>query len=231
MGLNWVEDLVAHLYQLEGYMVMQNEDLIMPKTEHRSIRGHSDIDVIAIKQDSIVHAECQSWWGPAKADEPREFRRLADRFDNAPATILRKYDFLDADRFIFSRVFVTSGKPKRSTGRGPWDRLDAFCTARQIQLFEINTVIRRLARRLLAVYPGNGIVGKEPTLSRFLLHLIHAGFIDRNSIVPQTDPDTEPAPAADAAPPGMPRWKADQWPKNDQIASPGHRWAGPGGAM
>ena len=194
MGLNWVEDLVAHLYRLDDCMVVQNEDLIMPKTEHRSIRGHSDIDVIAIRHDSIIHAECQSWWGPGKADEPREFRRLADRFENAPDTIFTKYSFLDRERFVLHRVFVTSGKPKRSTGRGPWDRLQHFCSEHQIELLEINTVIKRLARRLLQRYPGNGIVGKEPTLSRFLLHLIHAGFIDRDAIDQQDGTHAPPCP-------------------------------------
>jgi len=182
MGLNWVEDLVAHLYRLDGYMVLQNEDLIMPKTEHRAIRGHSDIDVIAIRAGSIVHAECQSWWGPATAEEPREFRRLAVRFEHAPDMIFSKYRFLDRDRFTLSRVFVTSGKPKKRTGHGPWDRLEGFCADRQVELLEINTVIRRLARRLVDLYPNPGIIGKEPPLSRFLLHLLSAGFIDRSAI-------------------------------------------------
>jgi hypothetical protein len=154
----------------------------MPKTVSRSIRGHSDIDEIAIRQNSIVHAECQSWWGPSKAEDPREFRRLADQFEHAPETIFRKYGFLEPERFTLSRAFVTSGRPKGGRGKGPWDRLETFCAGHEIELLEINTVIRRLARQLLERYPGSGIIGKEPTLSRFLLHLIHAGFINRDSI-------------------------------------------------
>ena len=69
MALNWLEDIVSHLYKLKGYTVVENEDLPMPSTEHRGIRGHSDIDVIAIKANELMHIECQSWWGPSKKDE------------------------------------------------------------------------------------------------------------------------------------------------------------------
>jgi hypothetical protein len=138
MGLNWVEDLVAQMYRLNGYMVVQDEDLIMPKTVSRSIRGHSDIDEIAIRQNSIVHAECQSWWGPSKAEEPREFRRLAGQFEHAPETIFKKYGFLEPERFTLSRAFVTSGRPKGGRGKGPWDRLETFCAGHEIELLEIN---------------------------------------------------------------------------------------------
>jgi len=44
MGLNWVEDIISHLYKLEGYMVVENEDLPMPKTANRRVPGHSDIE-------------------------------------------------------------------------------------------------------------------------------------------------------------------------------------------
>ncbi len=93
MGLNWVEDIVSHLYKLRGYMVVENEDLQMSKTANRTVRGHSDIDVIAIKNNELVHIECQSWWGPSKADEQKEFNRLKDRFDQAPVSIFKKYSF------------------------------------------------------------------------------------------------------------------------------------------
>jgi len=188
MGLNWVEDIVARLYGLKGYMVIQNEDLVMPKTPSRSIRGHSDIDIIAIKDDAIVHVECQSWWGPALADEKKQFERLHDRFENAPYVIFKKYRFLKCRRP--SRVFVTSGKPKKSTGHGPWDRLADFCSERDIELVEINTIIRELVLVLRERYPCPQRIGKEPTLSRFLLHLIHAGFIDHEAIESKDNRDT-----------------------------------------
>jgi hypothetical protein len=73
MGLNWIEDVVPHLYRLRGYMVVENEDLPMPKTANRTIRGHSDIDVIAIKGKELVHIECQMWWVPSITDEQGNF--------------------------------------------------------------------------------------------------------------------------------------------------------------
>ena len=105
MGLNWVEDLVSHLYQLRGYLVIQNEDLPMTN------RAHSDIDIIAIKDGEVIHVECQSWWGPRK-DDAQDLKRLKDRFESAPKRIFEKYAFL-RNGFTPKRVFVTSGKPKR----------------------------------------------------------------------------------------------------------------------
>lgn len=90
MGLNWVEDIVSHLYMLKGYMVIENEDLLMPITEYRGVRGHSDIDIIAIKDTELVHIECQSWWGPEKKDERKYFRQLKDRFELTPDVIFKK---------------------------------------------------------------------------------------------------------------------------------------------
>jgi hypothetical protein len=168
MGLNWVEDLVSHLYQLRGYLVIQNEDLPMPN------QAHSDIDVIAIKDGEVRHVECQSWWGPRK-DDARDLKRLKDRFENAPERIFDKYNFLRG--FATKRVFVTSGKPKHGTGSGPWDRLSRFCAENQIELVEINTVIRELLGELKLAYPTIYKVGKEEGIARFLLHLIHNGFI------------------------------------------------------
>jgi len=172
MGLNWVEDLVAHLYQIRGYMVIQNLDLPMPKTESRSVRGHSDVDVLAINEAEIIHIECQSWWGPDKASERRELRRLEARFDQAPETIRERFPFLKR-KSKFVNVFVTSGKPKKVQGKGPWSRLQKFCYDNSIKLCEINTVIQDLIVELRNKYPTPYRVGKEPPLARFLLHLFH----------------------------------------------------------
>ena len=76
MGLNWVEGLVSHVYQLRGYLVIQNEDMPMPRTDTRSVRGHSDINIVAIKDGEAGHIECQSWWGPKK-----DKRTQTGRFD------------------------------------------------------------------------------------------------------------------------------------------------------
>ena len=66
MALNWVEELVGQLYQTKGYLVVYDVDLPMPKTDSRSVRGHSDIDVLAISNGEVVNVECQSWWGPGR---------------------------------------------------------------------------------------------------------------------------------------------------------------------
>lgn len=176
MALNWVEELVGQLYQAKGYLVVYDVDLPMPKTDCRSIRGHSDIDVLAIRNGEVVHVECQSWWGPALDSEPKELRRLKDRFDAAPAVIRTKYPFLI--EAIIRNQFVTTGKPKRLGTDGPWSRLQTFCSKNGIALVEVNTVLRELVSLLRQNYPSPARVGKEPSLSRFLLHLIHNGFLN-----------------------------------------------------
>jgi hypothetical protein len=176
MALNWVEELVGQLYQTKGYLVVYDVDLPMPKTDSRSVRGHSDIDVLAISNVEVVHVECQSWWGPGRESELQEFNRLKDRFEVAPDVIRKKYPFLDG-RTIRNR-FVTTGKPKRLGTDGPWNRLQAFCASNEIQLVEVNTIIQELIELLHSTYPGPQRVGKEPSLTRFLLHLIHNGFVN-----------------------------------------------------
>lgn len=173
MGLNWVEDIVAHLYEINRYMVIRNEDFVMTKTGR-----HSDLDILAIKDSKIVHIECQTWWGPSKKDERKEFQRLKDRFDNAPKVIFDKYKFLQSENFKIHKVFVTSGKPtKKNKREGPWDRLEAFCKDNKIELVEINTKIRDLVDKLKEDFPKPNRVGKLPPLARFLLHLIHNQFL------------------------------------------------------
>ena len=180
MGLNWVENIVSHLYKLKGYMVIENEDLLMPKTEYRRIRGHSDIDIIAIKDAELVHVECQSWWGPTKANEEKEFQRLEDRFKLAPDLIFRKYGFLNKDELRMRKnIFVTSGKPKKHVRKkkGPWDRLQDFCNRNEIELVEIDSIINQLIAELRKKYPKPERIGKERGIARFLIHLIHKGFL------------------------------------------------------
>ena len=177
MGLNWVEDVVSHLYRLRGYMVVENEDLQMPLSENRRVRGHSDIDVLAIRDNELIHIECQSWWGPAKKDEQKDFKRLADRFDNAPDLILSKYSFLNQHNITKRKIFVTSGKPKKSRGDGPWDRLQRFCSREGIELVEINTVIQDLIVEIKKKYPKPQEIGKEQGIARFLIHLINNQFL------------------------------------------------------
>jgi hypothetical protein len=177
MRSNWVEEIVSHLYKTKGYMVISNEDLPMPLTEYRSVRGHSDIDVIAIKDNELLHVECQSWWGPAKKDENKELQRLKDRFDHASHSVFKNYSFLDQSKLSIKNIFVTSGKPSKSRGGGPWDRLQGFCNANNIELVEINSIITQLIAELRKKYPRPEKVGKEEGIARFLIHLIHNNFL------------------------------------------------------
>lgn len=174
MGLNWVEDIVAHWYRLQDYMVLQNEDLLMPKTADRSIRGHSDIDVLAIKGDELVHVECQSWWGPGPgADEKKQFDRLVARFQCTPTFIFRKYPFLYRKGLHMRNVFVAGGKPENSTGNGPWDRLESFCRKRRVELKTVDEAIEGLSSELRKSFPSSYVVGKQEGVAGLLSHLIH----------------------------------------------------------
>ena len=137
-------------------------------------QAHSDIDILAIKQDELVHIECQSWWGPPK-DDARDLKRLKDRFEIASTMVFYKHPFLRG--FTSKRVFVTSGKPKHGRGNGPWDRLSRFCSQNQIELVEINAVIRQLVDELKEAYPTTHKVGKEEGIARFLIHMIHNDFL------------------------------------------------------
>jgi len=185
MTKNWVEDLVAEFYRLQGYFVATNLDLPMPKTEYRKVRGHSDIDVLAIKNNEVKHIECQSWWGPAKKNEDKEFRRLKERFDVAQGVLLARYDFL---KNLFekspktTRIFVTSGKPEKlpkNRDESPWYRLEKFCENEDIQLVEINTILEETIEKLRKKYPKPDIVGKEESsITRLIIHLIHNDFLE-----------------------------------------------------
>ncbi len=158
-------------------MVVENEDLPMPKTANRTIRGHSDIDVIAIKGKELVHIECQTWWVPSITDEQREFRRLKDRFKYAPELIFEKYSFLDKDKITVKNNLVTQGKPEKSRGNGPWDRLQKFCDRNRIELVEINKIIEDLISELEEKDPSYQTIGKETGIARFLIHLIQNDFL------------------------------------------------------
>lgn len=176
MGLNWVEDIVSHLYKLKGYMVLENEDLPMPKAKHRTVRGHSDIDVLAINNKEMLHIECKSWWGPSYTIEQNDFKRLMDRFNHAQPSIFQKYPFLPKNLKV-RNMLVTSGKPKKGRVNGPWTRLQRFCDGKSIELVEINTVITDLISVLKEKYPKPARVGKEDGIARFLIHLNHNGFL------------------------------------------------------
>lgn len=140
-------------------MVIENEDLKMPRTD-RPNQPHSDIDVIAINNKELLHIECQTWWGPSIIGGEKNLKKLKEKFDHAKDLIFRKYPFLNKNTCI-KNIFVTSGKPKKGRGDGPWDRLQKFCNKNNIELVEINTVINDLLSELKKKYPKPDRVGKE----------------------------------------------------------------------
>ncbi len=87
--------------------------------------------------------------------------------------IFKKYNFLKLNKFKIKNIFVTSGKPKKSRGDGPCDRLQKFCSKHEIELVEINSIIKELIKELKNKYPKPEKVGKEEGIARFLIHLIH----------------------------------------------------------
>jgi hypothetical protein len=177
MRSNWIEELVSHLYRTKGYVVISNEDLPMPLTAYRRVRGHSDIDVIAIKDNELLHVECQSSWCPEKKDENKQLRRLKDRFEHASHSVFKNYSFLDQSKLSIKNIFVTGGKPSKSRGNGPWDRLQGFCNKNNIELVETNSIITELIAELRKKYPKPERVGREEGITRFLIHLIHNYFL------------------------------------------------------
>ena len=180
MALNWLEDIVSHLYRLKDYTVVENEDLLMPRTEYRGVRGHSDIDIIAIKGSELTHVECQSWWGAfKKTDEQKEFRRLKDRFEQARELFLtsEKYSFLNQSSLKMRNIFVTTDETKNKPRGGRWDKLQQFCSSNGIELVEIKSVVSDLIAELRKKYPSPQKVGKEEGITRALLYLAQHEFL------------------------------------------------------
>jgi hypothetical protein len=181
MALNWLEELVSQYYRIRGYMVSENIPMKMDKSETRTVQGHSDIDVLAINNDEIIHIECQTWWGPSYAEEPKHFDRLKSRFGKSKSFIFEKYQFLDEEKQKVKKIFVSGGKAKQyPTGNGPWDRLEQFCKQNNIELVEINTIVSHLLKEINLKYPPGGKIGKEEGLLRLMIHLLHNGFINNN---------------------------------------------------
>jgi len=177
MALNWLEDIVSHLYKLKGYVVIENADLLMPRTEYRQVRGHSDIDVMAIKDSELIHIECQSGWAPSKKDEQKEFRRLKERFEQARRLVHERYLFLNQSSIRIRNVFVTSDYTRKKLRGGPWYRLQQFCSGNEIELMEIKEVVGELLTELKRRYPRSQNLGKEEGIARAFLYLIHNDFL------------------------------------------------------
>ena len=178
MALNWVEEIVSHLYKLREYMVIENEDLPMPK----GVSGRAEADIIAFNDRELVHVECMTGWWPSTKNEAekREFQKLNSKFERVQKEIFEKYNFLKWRKLKIIKVFVTGGKAKNPRPNGPWSRLQDFCGKNRIKLMEINSIIEDLIEELRNKYPKREqVVGKEEGIARFLMHLIHNDFLQR----------------------------------------------------
>jgi hypothetical protein len=91
--------------------------------------------------------------------------------------IFEKYSFLDKDKITVKNNLVTQGKPEKSRGNGPWDRLQKFCDRNRIELVEINKIIEDLISELEEKDPSYQTIGKETGIARFLIHLIQNDFL------------------------------------------------------
>lgn len=174
MALNWLEEIVSHLYKLRGYIVIENEDFPMPE----GVPGRAEADIIAFKDGKLVHVECMVWWGPGRQDK-KEFQRLNNKFERVRDQIFKRYSFLKQYEPII-KIFVTSTckRPEKSGPNSPWNRLQNFCNENNIELIQINTIIEDLIRVLRMEYPGPGRVG-EKGIAQFLAHLIYNDFLKR----------------------------------------------------
>ena len=92
----------------------------------------------------------------------------------------REHAVFNANRI--RNVFVTSGKPKKSRGNGPWDRLEKFCNESGIELVEVNSITKDLIVELRSEYPTREKVGREEGIARFLIHLIHNNFLKEENL-------------------------------------------------
>jgi len=89
MALNWLEEVVSQLYKLRGYIVLEDEDFPMPE----GVPGIGDADIIAFKDEELLHVECMAWWGPGIAGEEALFDRLSSKFQRVQDSIFRRYGF------------------------------------------------------------------------------------------------------------------------------------------
>jgi len=91
--------------------------------------------------------------------------------------IFERYNFVDRSDYAIKNIFVTQGRVERPHPNGPWHRLQEFCNNGDIELIEINTIIKGLIAELRHRYPRPDHVGSEKGIARFLLHLIQNDFL------------------------------------------------------
>ena len=179
MALNWLEQLVADLYRLRDYLVHTNVDLLLRRGEQRAVGGHSDIDVLAANGQEVLHFECQTWWVAGPSEEKREFGRLIDRFEQGEEHLRKLWPFLfpDKDKTPYRRVFVVGGRPDKPTGKGPYDRLDAFAKQHGIEVRNLEDLVSEYLDELDRAFPSADKVGKEVGQAGLLLYLRKYGWL------------------------------------------------------
>ena len=128
----------------------------------------------------MLHFECQTWWvaGPGEEEET-EFKRLLDRFEQGEKHVRALWSFLfpDEDGTPYLRVFVVGGKPDKSTGKGPYDRLDVFAKQNQLEVYHLEDLISEYLETLDQVFPSADKVGKEVGQAGLLLYLRKYGWL------------------------------------------------------
>jgi hypothetical protein len=82
-------------------------DYQVGKTRERSVRGHSDIDVVAIKSGQIILIECKSYWTQKTGTA---FKKLKEQFRSSEKQFQKKFPFFKGR---VKRILVTSGKPAK----------------------------------------------------------------------------------------------------------------------
>jgi len=176
MGLNWIEDIVAQLYKLKGYMVLEDEIVLLPRNIKRAVQAPTDLDVVAINEKEVIHIECQTWWVPDKHQEVIMKQKLKEKYKISKKILFQRYKLLNKNKQIFRKIFVVGGKPKEGR-KGPWSRLEKFCKRNKIELIDINDIIKEMIIILKEKYPKGKPIGKERGIVRFLMHLIQNNFI------------------------------------------------------
>jgi len=164
---NWLEEVVAQLWKLKGYLVLTNLDIILQRGDRRRVSGHSDLDVLAYREHEVIFINCEVYW---QSNSPERLDHVKEVFDTARAQLPNKFPFLASSQSVYKRIIVTHGKPKK---------LSRFCSENGIELMTIKEAITALIREIKAKYPTSvGIVGREESyITRFLMQLIWDGFI------------------------------------------------------
>lgn len=188
MAKNHLEELVAQLWRLKGYVVLENMTFFLSSGENRQVGGHSDADVIALKDGEVVHIECQTNWVPDRSKRNSQHQKLLNRFQAAEQIFPQIYSAIDSILSQSSprhtRKIVVAGSPQNPRPDGPWAALQQFCQEHDITLIETGQVLREIVQVLRSRYPHpSERIGKEESfVVRTLIELIRRGMINLEEV-------------------------------------------------